>query len=268
MVASHLQVVIQGTYRSGAAAGGNEIWQTGFRTGIAVGNGEPPSMGTLDTFEVKARTKSRNETTFTVEGNWTTEMGVNDLDPVDWLADQVGPAVSGFISSAIFCSDVQVNTIKVYPIARDTGKVEPAPPYAQGTPVTLTFKAGSLPSGSGSQGLPLNCSIVASLRTDQVGRRGRGRMYLPPAPTSYMSNMLLSSAAQTAVGTATRLLLEGTRLNNSTNGTWAFPIVTGGNYRDYAMVKRVLVGNVVDSQNRRRRSIDESYHATDIDPLS
>lgn len=268
MVASHLYVVAQGSYRSGAAAGGKEIWQTGFRVGIGVGNGEPASMGTLDTFGVVARPRTRNESTFTVEGNWTTEMGISDLDPVDWLADQVGPAWGGFVSSAIFCSDVQLDTVKVYPIARDTGKVEPAPPYAQGTPVTLTYKAGSHPSGAGSQGLPLNASVVASLRTQQIGRRGRGRMYLPPAPTSYMGNMLLTSAAQTAIGTATRLLLEGCRLNVSTNGVWAYPIVTGGTYRDYAMVTRVLVGNVVDSQNRRRRGIDETYHSVDVDPLA
>lgn len=268
MVATHLYVVAQGSYRSGPASGGKEIWQTGVRCGLAVGNGEPPSIGTLDTFQVVARNRSINLPGYTVEGNWTTETGISDLDPVDWLADQVGPAFRDLISSANFASDVQLDTIKVYPIARDTGKVEPAPPYSQGTPVTLTYKAGSHPSGGGSQGLPLNCSVVASLRTDQIGRKGRGRMYLPPSPTSYMSNLALSSAGQSAIATSMRLMLESLRLNVSTDGVWVFPIVTGGNYRDYAMVKRVLIGNVVDSQNRRRRGIDETYASVDVDPLS
>lgn len=268
MSATHLQVVIQGSYRSGPAANGNEIWQTGFRVGTGVGNGEPDEIGTLSPFDVVARTMVRNEATFDVESNWTTEMGISDLDVVDWAAEQVAPAVAGFIASANFCSDVQLDQVKIYPIRKPDGKVEPAPPYAQGTPCTVTWKAGSKPSGAGAQGLPLSASVVASLRTAQIGRAGRGRMFLPASPVSYMGNLVLSSAGQLAIATATRLLLEGVRLNVSTHSVWVFPIVTGGDYSKYAMVNRVLIGNVVDGQSRRRRAIDETYLSQTIAPLS
>jgi len=177
----------------------------------------------------------------------------------------VKPAATALISSANFCSDVQIDEALLYPIRSPDGHVEPAPPYLQGSPARLTF-TGTKPSGGGSQGLPPQCSVVASLRTLQTGRRGRGRMYLPPAPTSYLSNMVLSAASTLAIGNSMVTFLEAIRLPYGTGGIWCAPIVTGAPYTNYAAVKNVIVDNVVDTQNRRRRNIVATPDTSPVDP--
>ncbi len=265
MSATHLLLNIVGSYRTGPASGGVEIWQTGVRLGLWTGAGQPDDLGDLTPFDLAAASLSDSGTGWTASSNWTTEMGINDFDPVDYLGSQVEPAVRALITSAIFCSDVQVDEVNLYPIREPDGKVEPAPGYFQGSPATLTF-TGTKPSGAGSQGLPPQCTTVASLRTLQTGKRGRGRMYLPPQPTSYMSNLVLSAAATLAIGNAMVTFLEAIRLPYSVGGIWCAPIVTGAPYTNYSAIKNVLVDNVVDTQQRRRRSIAGTVDTSPVDP--
>lgn len=265
MAATHLLLNLKGSYRAGPASGGVEIWQTGIRLGLWTGAGQPDDIGDLVPFDLATASLTDSGTGYTASSNWTTEMGINDFDPVSYLVDQVFPAASAFIASAIFCSDVQIDEALLYPIRSPDGKVEPAPGYFQGSPATLTF-TGTKPSGTGSQGLPPQDSVVASLRTLQTGRRGRGRMYLPPAPVSYMSNLVLSSAATAAIGNGVTTFLEAIRLPYSVGGIWCAPIVTGAPYEAYAAVKNVLVDNVVDTQQRRRASIAGTTDTSPVDP--
>jgi hypothetical protein len=265
MAATHLLLNLKGSYRSGPASGGVEIWQTGVRLGLWTGAGQPNDVGDLTPFDLAAASLTDSGTGWTAASNWTTEMGINDFDPVDYLGSQVEPAARSLITSAAFCSDVQIDEALLYPIREPDGKVEPAPGYFQGSPAILTF-TGTKPSGGGSQGLPPQCSVVASLRTLQTGKRGRGRMYLPPAPTSYMSNLVLSAAATLAIGNAMVTFLEAIRLPYSVGGIWCAPIVTGAPYTNYAAVKNVLVDNVVDTQMRRRRSIEGTTDTSPVDP--
>lgn len=265
MTATHLLLNLKGSYRTGPASAGVEIWQTGVRLGLWNGPSTPDDVADLVPFNVVAANLTDSGTGFTAESNWTTEMGTNDFDPVSYLVDQVKPAATALIASAIFCSDVQIDEALLYPIRSPDGKVEPAPPYAQGSPARLTF-TGTKPSGTGAQGLPPQNSVVASLRTLQTGRRGRGRMYLPPAPVSYMSNLVLSSAATLAIGNAMVTFLEAIRLPYAVGGIWCAPIVTGAPYTNYAAVKNVWVDNVVDTQQRRRRSINGTADVSPVDP--
>lgn len=265
MAATHLLLNLKGSYRSGPASGGVEIWQTGIRLGLWTGAGQPNDVGDLTPFDLAAASLTDSGTGYTASSNWTTEMGVNDFDPVSYLVDQVKPAATTLITSASFCSDVQIDEALLYPIREPDGKVEPAPGYFQGSPAILTF-TGTKPSGSGSQGLPPQCSVVASLRTLQTGKRGRGRMYLPPSPTSYMSNLVLSAAATLAIGNSMVTFLEGLRLPYSVGGIWCAPIVTGAPYTNYAAIKNVLIDNVVDTQMRRRRSIEGTVDTSPVDP--
>jgi len=265
MAASHLLLNLKGSYRSGPAAGGVEIWQTGVRLMLATGASQPADVGTLGSIDIVAANLADSGTGYTADSNWTTEMGINDFDPVNYLVDQVFPAASALIASTIFCSDVQIDEALLYPIRSPDGHVEPAPPYLQGSPARLTF-TGTKPSGTGSQGLPPQNAVVASLRTLQTGRKGRGRMYLPPAPVSFMTNLVLSSASQTSIGNGMVTFLEAIRLPQSVGGVWCAPIVTGAPYTNYATVKNVLVDNVVDTQQRRRRNIVSTVDTSPVDP--
>ena len=263
--ATHFLLNLEGTYRSGPASGGVEIWQTGVRIYVGTSLTAPDSLGTLPSIDIVEKVVARTETSWDIDGIWTTEMGVNDFDPSDYLNDQAGPAARSLITNSIFASDVQIDALKLYPVSTPAGKIAAPPGYAQGAPMTLTY-TGTKPSGAGSQGLPPQDCVVASLRTPQTGRRGRGRMYLPSFDRACMSNLVLSSTVATATATAMENFLEALTLDGATSGIWATPIVTGAPYTAYGVVNSVQVGNVIDTQQRRRANITETRVVNTVTP--
>lgn len=266
MSATHLYVVLQGDYSSTQMAG--EIWQTGLRFGASPAAGTPVDVGPLDPFEVVALNQTVAEPTYNISSNWTTEMGLNDLDPVSWLNDQVRPAAAAWISAAnLFSSSVRLKSILVYPIRSPDGHVEPAPPYLAGSPCRLDYTS-SFPTGAVAGMLPPQTTAVVSTRTSQVGRRGRGRMFIPPFGASASSFGRLIGSAQTAAGAATKTMIEAMRLDGGgPGGVWVYPIVTGAPFSAYAVINQLRVGDVFDTQQRRRRSLVESFASTAVDPF-
>ena len=145
MAATHLLLNLKGSYRAGPASGGVEMWQTGVRLGLWTGAGQPNDVGDLTPFDLVAASLTDSGTGYTAQSNWTTEMGLNDFDPVSFLVDQVKPAATTLITSASMCSDVRSMKHSCTRSEPD-GKVEPAPGYFQGSPAVLTF-TGTKPSG-------------------------------------------------------------------------------------------------------------------------
>lgn len=265
MAATHLYVVLQGAYSNTGLAG--EQWQTGARFGASPGAGPPDPLGAFDSFNVVALNQTVTEPTYSISSNWTTEMGISDLDPVSWLNDQIRPAAAAYIGKAnLFAGVVRLDSILVYPIRSPDGRVEPAPPYAQGSPCRLDY-TGSNPTGAVAGVIPPQVTAVASLRTSQVGRRGRGRMFVPPFGTAGNNSGRVSPSAIAALGEATKEFLEGCRVSAGTGGVNVYPVVTGAPFINYAMINQCRVGDVFDTQQRRRRSLVENYANTTIDPL-
>lgn len=265
----HVYVVAQGDYTDTALSA--EAWQVGLRFIVAPG-GAPAPVGSLgNTFDVVEANISRTEADWNITSNWSFECGVNDLDVGDWLNDQLAPAFGIWLAACGAHTKVRLNEIKVYPILAPLGKVIPAPPYSQGTPATLTWTSDNPVGGFSGSLMPLQTSVVASHRTAQTGRRGRGRMYLPPFGTTAMSSAgsgqgLLSTGAITAAGAAQVDLLEDTQLSGSDPlGIWALPIITGAPWDNYALITQVQIGNAVDTQRRRRFQIDETYVSSPVD---
>lgn len=265
--ATHLLLTLGGSYRSGPGAG-TEIWQTGVRLGLQTHTGDPDAIGPLSSFDVKATSVSRVETGWTITSNWYATAGAHDFDCGDFLNDQAGPAAKSLIASASFASDTQLDWLKLYPISSPDGHVEPAPPFAQGSPALLSY-TGTHPSGTGSQGLPFQASLTGSLRTGQVGRRGRGRMFMPPSPVSIMSNLVAGSTATAAMALNIKTFLEALRISvgGGTN-LYTWPIVTGKPFTEAAAVTEVSVSNVLDTQQRRRRSVPETRSSQVVDPFA
>lgn len=264
--ATHLYVVLQGSYRSAALTG--EVWQTGLRFATRPGSTAPVETGDFIPFGVVAANHNAVEANWTISGNWTTEMGITDLNPADWLNDQICPAAKALISSVNFSSDVQLDAALVYPIRSPDGKVQPAIPYSQGSPVRADF-TGTKPSGGGAQSVPLQISCAAGLRTSQTGRRGRGRMFLPPAPNSYLGNGFWTSAAVSALSTAVKVFVEALRLDgNGPGGVYASPCITGAPFTAYSLVNQLRIDNIPDTQQRRRRSLTPTVTNTTIDPIA
>lgn len=256
MVAKHLRLDIIGDYVPNTLPG--EIWQTSLRLILNFQPGTVDDVGTLpENWEPVATAISRTEPTFLLSSNWTVDgPGVGTFDPCDFLADQVHPALEGFILNAELSNQVRVRELKIWPIGAPRGQAVPAVPYAKGTAATLEYTSG-YPTGnlSGTQ-LPPQNSVCVSLRTLQVGSAGRGRMFLPATSSTSLQGARLQTVAAGEIADAAAQFLENITL---TSGAQVFPIVTGGNFTNYAKIRTVRVGNVVDTQRRRRNRLQEVY---------
>lgn len=263
----HLYVVAGGGYVDSGLA--EEEWQVGLRFLFKTGDA-PDAIGTLpSSWDVVAQNTARVETSWRIDGNWTVEGGVTDLDVGDWLNDQLAPAFTDWLNNNLIHNVVRMDTLKVYPIGSPTGAVIPAPPYSQGTPVTLTWTASNPVGGGSTSALPLQNSIVASHRTSQVGRRGRGRMFYPVASSAILSSTpgsrgRISSATVAAAVTAHVALLEACSLNGSGPSGWVCPIITGTPWEDYALITQVQIGDVMDTQRRRRNALTEARQSDTV----
>lgn len=119
---------------------------------------------------------------------------------------------------------------------------------------------GSIPGTAAGNHPPQTC-IVASLRTAAPGPRYRGRMYLPLlSGTVSTSTGLYPSADASSIATAVKNELAAVAALSSWGAAGWTPIVAsqvaGGSYHAITAVK---VGNVFDTQRRRRNKIIESY---------
>lgn len=265
----HCYVTYQGRYKVSALA--TETFQWGVRF-LTVPGGGPSDIGNLpsdsDIYPVSA-VINRDETNWTIVGNWVMEMGVNDLNPGDWLHDQLAPAAVTWFNTTAFSSQAYLEKIKVYPI-NNQGKTQPAVPFISGTPCTLTFKTNTACDGGGSASvLPPQLSAVCSWRTPQIGPGGRGRIYLAGlnGSTWQGTDGLISSASIPTYLTGIKTWIEASKLDGTSSGVWAAPAVIPTNWQTYALVNAARIGNVFDTQRRRRRSLVETYTSQSIDPL-
>lgn len=109
----------------------------------------------------------------------------------------------------------------------------------------------NLPGVSAGQSLPFQCALGVSWKTDLATRAGRGRIYLPPISVSNMAAGRVGASSVTGIVAAVNafwgaldtaglaLVIRHKAIHSSTT-------VTGGN-----------VGNVIDTQRRRRNKLVE-----------
>lgn len=259
----HLLLTVQGDYTDPTLA--SEGWQVGVRLALVFGATDP--VGTLpNNWEPSATTINRAETNWTIAGNWSVDHGVNHFAPDDYLNDQAAPAFTTWLGSISgMSSHTRIRSLKLAPIGTD-GREIPAPPYATGSPCLLTWTS-SYPVGSNSGNhLPLQVSAVASHRTSQTGRPGRGRMYLPSLNTGVIqTDGKFDSTWTSSTAGHQKDLLEALYVNAGGLGSMIVtPIVTGSGYTRYGVINQVRVGDVPDTQRRRRRSLPETYASVSV----
>lgn len=117
--------------------------------------------------------------------------------------------------------------------------------------------------------LPPQSAVVFSLRSDVAGARGRGRLYWPAVGSAVNgSTMRLSNPTTAAAGQNAVVYL--TNIQNALKGaldplpslvTYRLCVVskTSGTRTD---INRLLVGDVIDTQRRRRDKLPEAYATT------
>lgn len=132
----------------------------------------------------------------------------------------------------------------------------------------------ALGAGSLVQTMPNQCALAITLLTTRAGRTGKGRIYLPciamPA-TEYTGGVLLPSATNT-VKAGFKILLDGINTDLATaagttlklavqSPTSAKKVFDDNSLADYngAVITGFKVGNVIDTQRRRRTSVPEIY---------
>lgn len=119
---------------------------------------------------------------------------------------------------------------------------------------------GSIP-GTAAGNHPPQTAIVASLRSASPGPKYRGRMYLPLlSGTVSTTTGLFPSADATSIAGAVKAYLAAVAGLTSWGGAGWVPVVVSqtptGTRADVTAVK---VGNVFDTQRRRRNKLVESY---------
>lgn len=114
--------------------------------------------------------------------------------------------------------------------------------------------------GSGTQNHPFQTSMVTSLRSEYPGARGRGRLYWPATGMAISSSTLRPTTADVTTalgGVKTYLSAIQTAINAQ------IPVINlvvwsrvGGIAHQ---VTRLLQGDILDTQRRRRDSLAETY---------
>lgn len=260
-------LVAQGAYVSTEAWLAAESWQTGIRLCVQAGTSFD-DLGTFpDNIAIQPTTVNRDETDWTITSNWLANVPfppTNNWSPDDYLNDVAGPAYAAWMAATdCFASYPRLTDLALYPIG-PTGKVIPAPPYAAGSPCRLTWKTPVPGYGTGMT--PPQLTTAASYRTAQTGRRGRGRGFLPPLAPNAIVQGKLSAAAQPVILANQVTLLEALGVTTGVPGSQVTirPCVTGKPFVNYAVVNSIRLGNVIDTQRRRRRSAIETYASTSL----
>lgn len=252
----HLYVTVGGGYVSTLTQLANETWQFGLRLSLVAGTTDPVATLPND-WNVVAATINRTESDWTITGNWTIQgPGVASFAPDDYLNDQAAPAIEAFITtSSLFATGVQLREAKIYPIGTN-GKAIPAPPYAGGSPITLTW-TGTLPTGGASgEIMPPQNSTVLSHRTSQIGRKGRGRIFAPPLTTGAVDDGQISSATRALLSSSHVTWLEAMAFGTYPSDSYeARPAVIGAPWTTYATINTSVVDSAFDTQRRRRRQL-------------
>jgi hypothetical protein len=257
----HLLLTAIGDYTDAGLV--NETWQVGIRLALVFGGVDP--IGTLpNNWEPVPETQLVTDGDVTYSSNWTINGPlVVDFDPVSWLTDYAVPSFEAWMPQPGISDSCRLRALRVAPIGRD-GRIVPAPPYASGTPAQAAWDSNYPLGNDGADLLPLQVAAVLSHRTGQVGSVGRGRMFRPGlSKNATTADARLSSTALAALLPAQVDLLEGLAYSGGEDVT-VVPIVTGSGYLNYATITTVRIGDVADTQRRRRRSLVEAYTSASV----
>lgn len=265
----HIYLTVSGGYIPAYVPMGDETWQFGVRLPLVFGGIDP--IGSLpNNWNPYADPQSHTEAQWTTTSNWSVEgPGTVTWNPCDYLTDNAMPAAKALISasSGVFSTAVQLRELRVYPIGSN-GLAVPAPPYAAGTPAVGTFT--TLPAGGGSGLTAPQVSAAISLRTNQIGRRGRGRCFGPPAPAASTgtgnNGGIMTDTFRDGLLAAWKTFMEDIAVTGSGVGQPSLaPAVIGAPWNSYATVTRIVMDPVWDTQRRRRRSVRGTPASTTLD---
>lgn len=121
-----------------------------------------------------------------------------------------------------------------------------------GKQVDAAQESVSLPGTDAGTMLPHECAVAVSTHAAAANRKDQGRFYLPPPSVAQVTDGLLESTPRA------RLLAGSVILINDLQGSGFTPVIYHPDGTSDAIVQ-LRVGNVIDSQRRRRNKLIEAY---------
>ena len=255
----HIYLTAHGKFNSGVWLG--EAAQFGLRLTIAE-TGAMPDKGSL--FDVP------------LNGDVATDQGItagtNGSLTRTWTARR-GPVGSTENCDAGFQIDLAEDThafltaVKGYQHStfQWTG-VKMAPVDALGKTVgtSSVYNFTTPIQGTSSQMMPPQIAVAISTRANILGRRGRGRIYLPAVGSTYDTSGQITAAANTALRAAFVSYLNA--LQNLPGTPDYLPLLTIMSAGSTVGVRpsQVRVGNRHDTIRSRREQVPETYTTTEL----
>ena len=123
---------------------------------------------------------------------------------------------------------------------------------ATGLQVSRRVTGVTLPGLNTAAMLPFQVSVCVSLRTDLATRAGRGRFYLPPLSTAQVLDGRLLAADQSNIADNAQAFLQALL------SAGLEPVIWGRTSLNATTITSVDVGDVFDTQRRRRNALIET----------
>ena len=144
-------------------------------------------------------------------------------------------------ATALFCTDVETTRAT-------TVEIDPA----TGTQLTGAESTRTDAGTSEATCLPFQCAPVVTLRTATLSRAGRGRFYAPSLAVDQVAAGRMTTAARDTLADAAEDLVQG--LTSAGGNLVIYHRGSGST----TIVTSLDVGDVIDTQRRRRNKLIES----------
>lgn len=191
---------------------------------------------------------------------WQTGHQISDTNFADLPSQAQVDAISSDWGTAVHASSMNLSDAVIYTglqvvaIAAD-GKWRKNP---DGSYMQRSSTSGAPFTGAVAEYRDFPVSSVASLFTTRAGAHGRGRMYwpLPVEPVFADGHVSDAACANRALAVATTMTAINTIL---ASGSYLGEVVVASRAGYLSKVTNVRVGNVHDTQRRRRNGLSETY---------
>ena len=190
---------------------------------------------------------------------WRAEWGGDSWTDVQSLA--VAEAVKTYFTSvaADISNLVRFKGVKIALINDDGSYAHPSAEFNM-----LVQPGGGV---TGTSQVPPEVSVVTTLRAPVLGRRGRGRWYLPSpgVSTAQADNGTVLAAFRTRLANAGKTLVDNFYAVGSANVDFR-PLVGIASSTSATMIRpsQVRVGNHYDVQRRRQHQVTETYTSVSL----
>jgi len=253
----HVYVTAHGEWTSSSWA--NEKAQMGFRLPVAA-EASLPAKGSIFTpvanGAVVQDSGTQAGTNGTLTRTWTARLGpTGSPDNADATNQaDLGDDVWSFLNGIKDRNHPQFRWthVKIAPIAEDGSYAAPSAIYQFTTPIVGT--------GTGSIAPP-QVAIAMSLRAGIIGRRGRGRMYLPGLAISSTFDTVGKVSSATISDLISNLQTLVTNVENlpgTEEYTYVVSVMSAGS-ATAVRPSEVRVGDIFDTQRRRTSQEPEVY---------